>query len=166
MNAFEQPVEILHLNTRKEGEERDRLAIDVKVQATVDAEFIDELICGGVLSSGDALRAFWTENEHGEPRFLMLDEIKVHREVKGVNVELFSRGMYGCKISKFKFLPCAGHTARLTFSIQLHEPPGQVVELLASMLALEVPLKMSVPQGDLFGDAENTGGDDSKGGEE
>lgn len=159
MHEFDSAVEILHLNTRKEGEEREKLAIDVKVQTKVDADFIDELICGGTVTKGDAHKAFWTENDHGEPRFLSIDEMKILRDIKSVSVTLFEREILGCKVGKFKFRPCAGHTASLTFSIQMYEPPGQIVELLASMLALEVPLKMSVPQGDFF-TGENAGGDE------
>lgn len=156
MQDFKVNAEIKHLNIRKEGEEREVLAIDVKVTATVEADLVDSLMCEDI-NDGDALRCFWLENETRDVRFLNMGEVKFTREYKSVKVDLLEMELIGCKVGKFSFAPMSGGRALLTFSFSAKEPPAYAVDRLASMLGQDIDVAFTMPQGDLFADGDDAG---------
>lgn len=162
MKGFKVFPEIRHINIRKEGEEREVLAIDVKMQASVQASLIDQLMCEGI-NDGDAIRCFWNENEEGAPRFLGVPGIAFQRTFKNVTTNMIGMEFSGCSISKFGFTPKAQRQATLTFSVTLQEPPSTAADKLASMLGEAVEVEFFMTQLDMI---EEAGKDDaSKAGE-
>lgn len=156
MQDFKVSADIKHINIRKEGEEQDVLAIDVKISAIVDAELVDSLMCEDI-NDGDALRCFWLENDTRDVRFMNVGEIKFQREYKSVSIQLIEMELTGCKVGKFSFSPMSDGRAHLTFSFSAKEPPAYAVDRLASMLGQDIDVLFTMPQGDMF-----AGGDGQK----
>lgn len=149
MQSFEAEVEITHINVRKEGEEKETLALDLKMSMMAEAGLVDSLMCED-LNDGEAERCFWMANEEGTPRFEQMDDVKFTRSYSNVNVEVMMLVLESCKLSKFSFKPMKGRKAELLFQVAIKEPHPMAVDRLASMLMNSMPAKFYQPQGDLL----------------
>jgi len=147
MQDFEVSVEMKHINVRKEGEEKEVLAMDLKMSAIVEAELVDSLMCEDI-NDGECERCFWLPDD--APRFDNVPDISFTRSFGSVSVDMMMLSFSGCKLSKFSFKPMKGRKAELTFQVSIKEPPAMAVDRLASMLMNSMPAKFWMPQGDLL----------------
>lgn len=149
--AFElkHPVEIKHLNIRKQGNEDDReLAIDIKCSAKdVPATCIASLF--GAESEQDFLDAFWRDNDDHDVKFHGLTTLdlwtfyeKQHEVLFGPNRQRIE------KVSKFKTNLKGKHLADLEFSVTLLKPSEALLEWLASQVMEEINLHL-IPDNEL-----------------
>lgn len=148
MKGFSVFAAIKHLNIRKQGEEQEVLAIDVKLEARVDAWTVDDLMCAG-LNEGACANTFWLSSEDQAPSFPQLSEIGFDREYKNLKVDVLGLELKDAAIKKFRFKAVKGGIAELVFQMSIAEPPPKTVDLLASQLATQTWFKFIVVQGDL-----------------
>lgn len=148
MKDFSVFAAIKHLNIRKQGEEQEVLAVDVKLEGRVEAWLVDDLMCEG-LNEGACVHSFWLRSEDKAPSFPQLSEIGFDREYKNLRVEVLGLELNGVTIKKFRFVPVAGELAELTFQMSVTEPPPKTVDLLASQLTASTWFKFFATQGDL-----------------
>lgn len=150
MKDFDVHAQIKHLNIRKQGEEQEVLAVDIKLNAEVFAHVLDGLMCEGI-NEGSAHDSFWSgPADNTEPAFPQLGDIPFAREYRNVRAKLLGFEVDGCVLKKFSFVALSGHRADLTFSLAITEPPAKMIDMLASALADSVLIQFSAPQGDLL----------------
>jgi DNA segregation ATPase FtsK/SpoIIIE-like protein len=153
MKDFSAHADIKHLNIRKQGEDQEVLAVDIKLRAELRAEVLDSLMCED-MNDGLADATFWMRSEDRAPVFPQLGEIGFSREYRNVQAKLCGFEVHGCTLKKFSFRALAEAKAETTFSVTITEPPPKLIDTLASMLADSVLIDFSCPQGDLLqGDA-------------
>lgn len=157
MKDFTAHADIKHLNIRKQGEDQEVLAVDIKLRAELQARVLDSLMCED-LNDGLAEGTFWMRSEDKAPVFPQLGEIAFSREYRNVQAKLCGFEVYGCTLKKFSFRALPEGKAETTFSVTITEPPPKLIDTLASMLAEAVLIDFSCPQGDLLQD----GGDPLK----
>jgi hypothetical protein len=146
------PAFVDDLSFGKEGQEKQILTVSLVVAGNVEADTIDDLICSGFGTTGQARRAYWGDN--GDPRFPVLEPMKIQRVFKGITVEMLEMTVEDSSISKCKFTPRNNHTAFLEMKVKLTNPPHKVVGLLSEMLKSNINMDFSMPQSDIFDDNE------------
>lgn len=132
--AFSGGVEILHLNTRKEGPDEDKvLAVDVKLKAIVGRailEFFEPAL-------GDCLFL-----EGGAVRNPMMGEVQFHNHLEHYRLAAFGGTFYGVQAKKFNIQPRDINEIVLTFSISF-KPSADEVARLAEFLQDVVHIELS-----------------------
>lgn len=139
---------IRHINIRKQGEEQEILAIDIKLRGTVSAELVDHLACSG-LNEGAVLNGFWQSTDHA-PTFSQIINVPFEREYR--NVEIKFPGIEadsGC-LKKFSFAPQESGTAELTFTANITNPPALFVSRISQLLMDTVEISLRTPQQSLI----------------
>lgn len=149
MRDFQVFADIKHLNIRKQGEDAEVLAIDIKLQANVPAQMVDDLMCEGI-NEGFCIGSFWLKSEDGAPAFPQLGEVPFDRDYRNLRVKVLGLELEGVSIKKFRFKAIAGEKAELTFQATVEEPPAKTVDLLASQLASMTIFEFCQPQADLL----------------
>lgn len=145
--------ELRHINLRKEGPEDDKSpAFDLKLQAMVTAEFIENLMLGDGEENGSVVASFWSED--GEPKFLSLEKVAIDRQVHNVMGTVEGLELRACKLKGFSFKPRGILMAELTFSVSTNDFPSNAVAVLAELLQEQVSVSMKAPQGDMFAKGE------------
>lgn len=131
--------EILHLNTRKHGDEDKVLAVDVKFQTETDAEMLDTF--------EPALRqAVFTDV--GAVRNIQLGPLTFTHEMEHYRLEFFGSTMVGCKVKKFSLEPKDTNRIVLTFQVSF-QPSGDEVAKLAEYLQDAVEIVIEPEDGEL-----------------
>lgn len=124
---------ILHLNTRKEGDENAKeLAVDLKMSAIIDAETIGQF---------DELLPAFLYTDAGAVRNVMLGAIPVKAEMEGYRLEAIGRSFYGVKVKKFSIEAMDDRRAALGFSISF-KPNGNEVAQIAEFLQDEIRIRL------------------------
>lgn len=135
---------ILHLNTRKEGQEEDKeLAVDVKMQAMCGVEvceFFEPALPGFLFLEGGAVRN------------VMMGPISFTHELEYYRLEAVGTTFHGVKVKKFTLEPVDGSQIRLTFLISF-KPSGDEVALMAECLQNEIEIEINPANEELFKDA-------------
>ncbi len=135
------PVSIEHLNTRKTGDEDDRvLAVDVKMRATMSAaeslgRFAPEL--------ADALFT-----DIGAVSNLMLGPITFAHELEHYRIDSDAGRFTGCRLRKFSVTPKDGRETIVTFTASF-EPTADEFARLAEDLADEIDVTIQPEDGEL-----------------
>lgn len=130
---------IKHINTRKEGpDEEKELAIDVKMEATVDAAYWDFF--------HEGLRdSLYTDI--GAVRNPLMDAIGFSHSVRNCTLDLLGASFNEVEVSKFKLRPKDGNKVALQFAVSL-SPRGNEVGQLAEFLQEETEVHIE-PQPEL-----------------
>ena len=138
-----------HINVRKEGpKDAEALAFDLKFACIVSADVIDDLLCIG--NEGQALPAFWIDNDEGKPRFPLLSTISFSRRVTDVTLETLGMHLPGCKVGKFTFEPLTEKRATLLLTLAVSQPPGNALPILADFLTQDIEIDLQTQQRDLL----------------
>lgn len=138
---FQGSAEIVHLNTRKEGNDDNKvLAADVKLRVTADKSvfnfFEPELV--GVLFL-----------DSGAVRNIMMDPISFAHQLEHYRLETFGRNFMGCRVKNFVLTPRDGNQVVTTFSVSF-KPSGDEVAKLAEFLQDSIQIRIEPEAGDLF----------------
>lgn len=138
--SFNGMATIKHLNPRKEGPEEDKvLAMDVKLNATVDADIWDFFHPGiKPLLYTDA----------GGVQNVMMEAVGYANLVSNCTVEIVECRFYSVDVKNFKIRPKDGWKADLTFSVTI-DPQGDQIAVMAEYLQDEVRVVIE-PQPELF----------------
>lgn len=125
--------ELVHINTRKEGNEDNKeIALDLKFKARISADVANFF--------GEGLMEFMFLAD-GAPRFKRMEQIGFEHELVSYCLVLNERTYYGVTVNKFKLTPVNGSLIDLTFSISF-KPTSQAVatlaEFLDEMIAIEL----------------------------
>lgn len=111
---FQGGADVTHINVRKEGQEKEILAIDVKVSGNVRGDVAARLLGCDTWE----IDQFWREEADSiVPRFTMMNDFSVASEFDGCEAKIGGRDFFGVKLKKFKFLPIEDKNIRLTMSI-------------------------------------------------
>lgn len=125
---------ILHLNTRKEGQEEDKeLAVDVKMQALCGVEvceYFEPELPGFLFLEGGAVRN------------VMMAPISFTHELEDYRIDAVGSTFHGVKVKKFTLEPVDGSQIRLTFSISF-KPSGDEVARMAEYLQDEIDIEVN-----------------------
>lgn len=131
--CFAGNVEVLHMNTRKEGPEEDKeLALDLKCETVTDRD-----VCSFF---DDALADFLFLSD-GTPRNIMLDPLEFRHELEHYQLRIVNRTHYGCKVKKFRLSPRVGNKVLLTFQVSFKPSStevAQIAEMLQEMLEIDL----------------------------
>lgn len=138
-------VEILHLNTRKDGPEEDKvLAVDVKMTTTVSREILDFF----EPALGECLFI-----EGGAVRNPLMGPVQFHNQLEHYRLETFGSTFFGVTIKKFVIEPKDINQIILTFAVSF-KPSGTEVARLAEYLQDSVQISLEPENGELdLGDA-------------
>jgi len=151
---------ITHINPRKEGEDHDINAIDLKFQAKVPASVVDNWMCEGFNNDGDLIRALWLENETGDPRFLSLPGVGISRIFNNVRMTLMETIIVeGCKMQKISFAPNASHMANVEFTVTAKHLKEQEIAKIINVQFISILLELKMIQTDMFAEPEKAAGD-------
>ncbi len=127
---------LLHINTRKEGNEDDKtLALDLKLTTRISSEIANFF--------GEGLKDFLFLDD-GEPRFKRMEQVGFEHELRGYLLILNEQSHYGADVKKFKVQPVKGNQIDLTFSVSF-KPISQVVATLAEFLSEQISIEL-LPQ--------------------
>ncbi len=133
--------EILHLNTRKEGPDDDKvLAADVKLRTTTSRDVL------GFFEPAIAAALFL---DSGAVRNPMMGPITFTHEMEHYRMETFGSTFSGCKLKKFAMEPKDTSQIVLTFQVSF-QPSGDEVAQLAEYLQDEIELALIPESGDLL----------------
>ena len=135
---FKGAVEILHLNTRKEGDDDNKvLAADVKVRARVDRDVLDffEPALGECLFLSS-----------GAVRNVMLGPIAFLNTLEHYRLETFGTTFFGVQVKKFTLEPRDINQINLAF-VMSFKPSGDEIARLAEYLQDAVEIVLS-PEND------------------
>ena len=138
------PVQIKHLNIRKQGAEDSRvLAVDVKVHAQmVSADLLD---CIWTPSEGESCKhVFWAED--GSPKMFGISKLESHAQFDDCCGTILGHYFSIDKVSKFAGGLEKDFCMGITFSFSIVSPSDPLLEALAKMVAEEVNLKIESPQ--------------------
>lgn len=132
--------EIKHLNTRKEGEDENKiLAVDVKFQTKCASNmwnFFDD----------DIATVLYTDV--GAVKNKRMGAIDFDNEINNCELVLFGERRFpGCTVKKFSLKPADTHQALLTFSVTI-QPTKDEVAILAECLMDEIDIEV-LPQPEL-----------------
>lgn len=137
--------EMTDLKLCKEGKEKNVQVFHMKLRASLPADIVDALWCED-LNLGEAKRAFWLENESGEPRFTYMGgDIAFHRLYRNVTVKIMEMELPGCQIGDFSFVPMVRHRAMVDFKVTVYESPAYAVDRLFAMLKKRLPVEFAQP---------------------
>lgn len=143
------PVEVLHVNARKEGDEEDRaLAVDVKVRATTDRavlDYFDPFVEG---DTGPRLAAALFLDS-GAVRNTLMGPITFENRLEHYALDIFDERMVGCRVKKFSLLPADVNQIVLTFQISF-APTGDVMAKIAEFLQEDIEIELRPEDGELF----------------
>ena len=151
--AINESAEIENINARKVGKQDNRvLALDVRLSVTVPHGLLSVLMGN---EPGELARSFWTESAMQEPRFLNIAAIKTPTETQFGNLVFRAAGSEytNCTAKKFEFVPIAGRSADLTFTLSIPSLDEDGIGILAEYLKEEIgidirPEQESLPIGD------------------
>lgn len=141
--SLKHPVEIKHLNIRKQGNEDNKeLAIDIKCFAqNVPASYIAPLF--GADSDVDVLGALWRDNSDADVRFTALSSIEFLAYYDNRHeVHLGPHKHRAERVHKFRATLRSGSKVDVEFSITLIEPTHSLVEWLAKNVSEEIQLDL------------------------
>jgi hypothetical protein len=130
---FKGGVEILHLNTRKEGPEEDKvLAVDVKMSAVMGRSVLDffEPMLGSILFL-----------DSGAVRNPMMGPIQFLNQLEHYRLETFGSSFVGVTVKKFVIEPKDINQIILTFAVSF-KPSGVEVARLAEYLQDVVQIRL------------------------
>lgn len=138
--AFAGNATIKHINPRKEGPDDEKaLALDLKLNATVGAEFWD-------FFHEDLASVLYTDT--GAARNALMESIGFNHSVRNCTLEIIDRTLYGVEVKNFKLRAKDDHKIDMTFSVTF-QPSGGELAMLAEYLQEELPVIIT-PQPDLF----------------
>lgn len=131
--AFKGNGEIVHLNTRKEGNEEDGkvLALDVKLRIKSDKNIFDNF------QASELKDALW--NEIGAVNNLFIEPISIGYTLRNYRIELASEQFFDVTLKKFTFQPKDGNDVVATFTASF-SPTSTEVARIAEYLQDEVSL--------------------------
>lgn len=130
---FSGAVSIIHLNTRKEGEEDNKvLAADVKLKAIVG---------NGILAFFEPMLLEALFLEGGAVRNVMMGPVQFLHKLEHYRLETFGSTFYGVSVGKFSLLPQDINQIELTFSVSF-KPSGDEVARLAEYLQDMVEIRL------------------------
>ena len=133
--------EILHLNTRKEGPDEDKvLAADVKLRVVTDKS---------VMNFFEPLLSDVLFLDSGAVRNIRLNPITFSHELEHYHLETFGRSFVGCKVKRFELAPKDVNQITLTFQVSF-KPSGDEVARLAEFLQDSVAVRIEPETGDLL----------------
>lgn len=133
-------VEILHLNTRKEGPEEDKvLAADVKMTATIGREILGffEPMLGECMFLND-----------GAVRNPLMGPVQFHHQLEHYRLETFGSTFFGVTVKKFVLEPKDINQIILTFAVSF-KPSGTEIARLAEYLQDSVQISLEPENGEL-----------------
>lgn len=137
---FKGLAEILHLNTRKEGPDDDKvLAADVKMTATVGREilnFFEPML-------GDCMFI-----EGGAVRNPLMGPVQFHHQLEHYRLETFGSVFGGVTVKKFVLEPKDINQIILTFAVSF-KPSGTEIARLAEYLQDAVKIDLEPENGEL-----------------
>lgn len=135
------PITVTHLNTRKEGDEDDKvLSVDVKFEAR--------------MSSGEVFGRFAPELHHdlftdiGAVRNAMLGPITFAHQLEHYRIASDLATFTGCRLRKFSAQPADTWAATVTFTASF-QPMASEVARLAEYLADEITVTIEPENGEL-----------------
>ena len=138
--TYKGKAEILHLNTRKEGPEDDKvLDADIKLQAMVSRsvlEFFEPML-------GECLFL-----DSGAVRNVMMGPIHFENELRNYAMDVFGWRVTGVTVKKFVVVPKNINQILLTFSVSF-KPTGNEVGVLAEHLADMIDIDLAPESGEL-----------------
>lgn len=138
--AFAGNATIKHINPRKEGPDDEKaLALDLKLQATVPAEFWD-------FFHEDLRPALYTDA--GAVKNTLMESIGFAHSVRNCEMTILEKRFFGVEVKKFQLRAKDGHQVDMTFSVTL-APTGNEIAQLAEYLQDDVRVEIT-PQPDLF----------------
>lgn len=130
---FKGGVEIPHLNTRKEGQEEDKvLAADVKMTAILGRDILDFF----EPALGDCLFI-----DGGIVRNVMMGPIQFHNQLEHYRLETFGSTFFGVTVKKFIIEPKDTNQIILTFQVSF-KPSGDEIARLAEYLQDVVQIQL------------------------
>lgn len=138
--SYKGKVEILHLNTRKEGPDDEKvLAADVKLRAVMPRTVLDffEPTLGECLFLKD-----------GAVRNVMMGPVDFRNELLRYQMGVLGRTVNGVTVKKFVIEPKDVNLVVLTFSVSF-QPTGNEIATLAEYLADMIDLDLAPADGEL-----------------
>lgn len=143
-------ISALKADKRKENGGGEKvLTLDVKFEGHVPCETIAMIV--GSEHAREVRDAFFEEDEHGEqtrPRFLNLDQIKVHNDTAFDQcVAHFGKWKVGhVKVHKFSFALTHLGVMHLSFMVSVFLPPTGLLPYLAELIDEEVHVMIDEQQ--------------------
>ena len=137
---------IKHLNIRKEGPDDDKvIAVDIKMEITK----VDRRLCAYF---DEALEAFlWRGDTNALiVRNTFVEPVKYLYTLKDATVQINTRELFGCKVSKFQITPKDGGVIDLTLTVSALPTKSEVAEL-ANLVSDGAAVSINGPL-DLFAD--------------
>ena len=145
---FNPTATIDHLNIRKEGSERDVLAIDIKLSGDTDAGILSSIL--GCKPS--QARHFWNTNSDDKPiSFNGISKITAWSEFDNCQVEIGGRLFNGAKVRRFAFQPKPGLILALECQVTLTAIADADIAFICERIRDEIPVSIGA-QPDLFTD--------------
>jgi hypothetical protein len=146
--------ELVHINTRKEGNEDNKeLALDLKLKTRISADVANFF--------GEGLNDFMFLAD-GVPRFKRMEQIGFEHELVSYCLVLNEQTYYGVSVKKFKLSPVTGSLIDLTFSISF-KPTSQVVATLAEFLDEMISIELTPQNTELNFEGASTADGDAAG---
>lgn len=134
------PVEVKHLNTRKEGPDDDKvLAVDLKVTAIASASILDYF---------DEHLADFLFTDFGDVRNIMIGEIPMRHVYEDYRMNLAGVEHFGVTLKKFLIEPLVNREVRLTFQITF-QPSSTEIAQIAEYLQDEIFIKLQSANSEL-----------------
>jgi len=122
-------VQVLHLNTRKEGPDDEKsLAVDVKVKAITSAD---------VLTHFDENMIDFLFTDMGAVRNQMIGEIPMRHSLEDYRMDFSHSNHFGVKVKKFLLDPMDGYQVGVTFQITF-QPSSIEIAQIAEFLHEEI----------------------------
>ena len=115
---FHPTASIDHLNIRKEGSERDILAIDIKLSGDTDST-----VLAAILGCGKAqARNFWNIKSEEKPiLFNGISKITAWSEFDNCEVAIGARKFKGARVRRFAFQPQSGMVIKLECQVTVSD---------------------------------------------
>jgi len=140
-----------HLNIRKEGSDKDVLAIDVKVNGETGGKVLAQILgCSDKQATG-----FWDlKSEEQRATYTGVTEIDTWTEFETCTVKIGIKQFRGAKVRRFKFKPINHHMLDLTCSISLSDIHDKDVAYLCEQMKEDVAVSIE-SQADMFDEGDD-----------
>ncbi len=137
---------ILHLNIRKEGSEREILAIDIKIIGETTADVLPGILgC----TRAKALQFWDKKTDEKRPAFNGIAEVSGSAEFEHCEVLIDGHKFTDAKVRKFKFTPINGFLLNLTCQVSIADIHNSDVSFVCERMKSDVKVSIG-SQPDLF----------------
>jgi len=146
--TFEGLAEIEHLNIRKEGAEKDVLAVDVKVGGVSPGEVLYQIL--GCAKAKAA--TFWDlKSDEQRAAYAGLAQIKCNAEFESCEITIGEKKFVGAKCRRFVVVPANFHKLNLVCQISISDIHDADVGYLCEQIRERVKVEVNGEPG-LFDD--------------